>query len=58
MVSGDAAPLVDTVRAWRSAAAVTRQLDALDDYLTHHSCFLGRTSKELLYVFADGEQNY
>lgn len=46
--------LAESVRQW-SSQAVTAQLDALDDYLQHQSCFLGRTLRELLVVFASGE---
>lgn len=57
MVKGDASPalqLAESVRQW-SSQAVTAQLDALDGYLRHRSCFLGRTTRELLGVFASGE---
>jgi hypothetical protein len=46
--------LAESVRQW-SSSAVTAQLDSIDDYLQHQSCFLGRTARELLGLFASGE---
>lgn len=46
--------LTESVRQW-SAAAVTARLNAVDNHLRHNGCFLGRTPREVLGVFADGE---
>ena len=44
----------ESVGQW-SASAVAARLDAIDAYLRHDACFLGRTHRELLGVFATGE---